>query len=181
MIDILINLYCFVAGGLYPIYKSLSCIDTSSSNQTKQWMTYWVLYTIYNFGYFILGLVLCWIPFYSIIKAIAITYLVHPNTLGAEKMYNIVFNPIFDHYQEREIDLDSLEPNEKDIYIIIISILNCIDSQAKKINKKYPQLNDIIAKFKNYSNGDNIKKIAGEYVNSILNQAIKNISEKKVN
>jgi receptor expression-enhancing protein 5/6 len=79
-----------ILGFLYPAYKSIQAMNTDGMGDDKQWLTYWIVFSLFsvidnNFE-FILEL----IPFFHLIKLLFLFYLFHPGYNGAEKVYNIV-------------------------------------------------------------------------------------------
>ena len=52
-----------------------------------QWLTYWVTYVTLNLVESLLWPVLMWVPFYSLIKCVVISWLVMPRFLGARLLY----------------------------------------------------------------------------------------------
>lgn len=57
----------------------------------KQWLTYWILFSIITLADATIGFALEFIPFYHILKLALFVALFHPQLKGAEKLYDQVF------------------------------------------------------------------------------------------
>ena len=75
-----------LASFVYPAYMSLGCIEGNGGE--KQWLTYWLIYTLYGILEGPIGFVTAIIPYYSLFKLAMFMYLFHPSTLGATKVYD---------------------------------------------------------------------------------------------
>jgi len=98
------SLICNFVGFLYPAYMSFKALETSGSGDDKQWLTYWVVYSLFTVLDTFIGFTLSFIPFYYFIKLAFFVYLFHPQTLGASVIYDKVIQPVLKKY---EGDIDS--------------------------------------------------------------------------
>jgi receptor expression-enhancing protein 5/6 len=82
-----------LVGFLYPAYASFKAIDSSDPNDDTQWLTYWVIFAIFNLLESTLSFLVTWIPFYFLIKLAFLVWLYHPTTSGAVVVYSSVVRP----------------------------------------------------------------------------------------
>ena len=76
-----------LASFVYPAYMSLGCIEGNGGE--KQWLTYWLIYTLYGILEGPIGFVTAIIPYYSLFKLAMFMYLFHPQTEGATMVYDM--------------------------------------------------------------------------------------------
>jgi receptor expression-enhancing protein 5/6 len=100
---ILDDLTCNLIGILYPAYLSFKAIETQESDDDKQWLTYWVVFAIYNIIDDFSSILFFWLPFYYPIKLIVLLWMVWPKTRGAQVLYEVVIKRILKMY-EAQID-----------------------------------------------------------------------------
>ena len=106
-------------GFVYPAYMSFKALETKRKDDDTQWLTYWIIFSMFRIFDGISGIILQFIPIYSILKLVFLVYLYHPRFRGANTVYFYIIQPIFLKY-EKKIDeklneinpLDSL-PEEK--------------------------------------------------------------------
>ncbi|BEI99478.1 hypothetical protein CcaverHIS631_0405210 [Cutaneotrichosporon cavernicola] len=71
-----------------PAYLSIKALESPSTNDDKQWLTYWIVYGTFNLIESVaLRPILYWVPFYFVFKSIFIVWLFLPSTRGAEVVY----------------------------------------------------------------------------------------------
>merc|ERR1712151_159056 len=75
-------------GILYPTVQSLLTISKKDETRITQWLTYWIVFGIFEFVDHFAEWILCIIPFFYVLKMLAIIYLFHPSTNGATSIYN---------------------------------------------------------------------------------------------
>lgn len=98
------SLICNVVGFLYPAYMSFKALETTDdSKDDKQWLTYWVVYSLFTVMDSFIGFTLSFIPFYYFLKLSFYVYLFHPKTMGATIVYDKIVNPLLKKY-ESQID-----------------------------------------------------------------------------
>ncbi|KAH8739572.1 hypothetical protein FG386_001129 [Cryptosporidium ryanae] len=96
-------LICSIVGFIYPAYMSFKALETPDKTDDKQWLTYWVVYSIFSIVEVFIDIVLFWIPFYYLFKLCFLFWLFLPQTTGAVVLYTHVFRPILLRFQT-EID-----------------------------------------------------------------------------
>lgn len=94
---------CNMVGILYPAYLSFKAIETQESDDDKQWLTYWVVFAIYNILDDFSSILFFWMPFYYPIKLLVLLWMVWPKTRGAIVLYDRVIKKILKTY-ESQID-----------------------------------------------------------------------------
>ncbi|KAL9624384.1 MAG: hypothetical protein Q9160_001346 [Pyrenula sp. 1 TL-2023] len=100
---IVADLIASVVTILFPIFASYKALQTSDPAQLTPWLMYWVVLSLIllaeSYTVFIIG----WLPFYSWIRLILLSYLVLPQTQGAKLLYQSYISPfIFQHETEIE-------------------------------------------------------------------------------
>jgi len=101
-----------VIGTVYPAYVSLRLISAPSvSQQDKtQWLSYWVIFSLYDILSYFEEYLFSWLPLFDLFKVAFFVWLFLPNTRGAEQVYRIVFQPLlarFDRSSAR-VELNKL-------------------------------------------------------------------------
>ncbi|KAI3639019.1 hypothetical protein MIR68_003517 [Amoeboaphelidium protococcarum] len=86
-------------GFLYPAYKSFKAIESHATDDDTQWLTYWTVYGFFTVIEFFTDILLHWLPFYYIIKAAVLTYLLLPQFRGAVVVYKHVIRPFLLSHQ----------------------------------------------------------------------------------
>uniref|UniRef100_A0A915KRH8 Receptor expression-enhancing protein n=1 Tax=Romanomermis culicivorax TaxID=13658 RepID=A0A915KRH8_ROMCU len=87
------ELACNFVGFVYPAYMSFKAIESPSKDDDTQWLTYWVVFAVFNVIEFASDVIVGWFPFYWLVKCALMLYLHLPMTKGAEKLYNAYIRP----------------------------------------------------------------------------------------
>ncbi|KAL3821374.1 hypothetical protein ACJIZ3_007279 [Penstemon smallii] len=72
---------------LYPLYASMRAIESPSTLDDQQWLTYWVLYSFITLFELSCWQILQWLPFWPYIKLVFCIWLVLPIFNGAAFIY----------------------------------------------------------------------------------------------
>ncbi|XP_021299767.1 HVA22-like protein c [Herrania umbratica] len=80
---------------VYPLYASIKAIETRSSNDDQQWLTYWVLYSMITLFELTFAKVLEWFPIWPYAKLIVTCWLVLPHFNGAAYVYRHFIRPFY--------------------------------------------------------------------------------------
>ncbi|KAK1286350.1 HVA22-like protein f [Acorus calamus] len=72
---------------LYPLYASIRAIETPSSLDDQQWLTYWVLYSLITLFELSCYKFLAWFPLWPYMKLVFCLWLVLPIFNGAAYIY----------------------------------------------------------------------------------------------
>ncbi|CAD8124852.1 unnamed protein product [Paramecium sonneborni] len=86
---------------IYPAYRSIKAIETSNKDDDKQWLSYWILFSIITLADSTIGCLLEFIPFYHVLKLSIFVVLFHPNINGAEKVYLTFVQPLYLKYHQK--------------------------------------------------------------------------------
>ena len=78
-----------IIGVVYPCFKSIKALDSEGIDDDKQWLTYWMVFSIFSFIDSSGGFFLSYIPFYYLIKLLILIWLQNPLTLGAKSIYKM--------------------------------------------------------------------------------------------
>ncbi|KAJ2306474.1 ER membrane protein DP1/Yop1 [Coemansia sp. RSA 2706] len=65
-----------------------------AGNDDAQWLTYWVVFGLFNVVEYFTGFLLYWFPFYYLIKLGFLVWLMLPATRGAERLYHAGIKPV---------------------------------------------------------------------------------------
>ncbi|VWU49285.1 protein YOP1, putative [Hepatocystis sp. ex Piliocolobus tephrosceles] len=87
-------LICNLVGFAYPAYQSFKAVESQSTDETKLWLTYWVVFSLFFFIEYLIDIILFWVPFYYLMKLLFLLYLYMPQLRGAETVYNYIIRPI---------------------------------------------------------------------------------------
>ena len=94
--------YISVALGVaYPAFMSFLALESDGHDDDKQWLTYWVIFGMFNIVDQWSGFILHFIPFYFVFKLCFLVFLFHPKTLGATLIYNAYILPTMQKYEEQ--------------------------------------------------------------------------------
>merc|ERR1712025_989169 len=77
----------------YPAYKSFKAIESKSKEDDTQWLTYWVVYGVFNILEHAVAFVVAMIPYYGLFKMGFLIFCYHPSTMGATQIYSKVLSP----------------------------------------------------------------------------------------
>lgn len=92
---------CTVVGLLYPMYGSFKALEGGQHEEVQQWMQYWTTYAALSLSEHVFYRVLAWVPFYHILRILAVLWLFHPSTQGASMVYSWVLAPALRLYSPR--------------------------------------------------------------------------------
>ena len=77
-------------------------IETKENlDDDKQWLTYWMAFSLLNFADSVLGFLLRLIPFYQLIKMLVLIWLQNPMTQGAKILYEKYLKPLTIKYKDQ--------------------------------------------------------------------------------
>ena len=93
--------YITVALGVaYPAFMSFLALESEGTDDDKQWLTYWVIFGLFNIIDQWSGFILTLSPFYFVIKLVFLVLLMHPSVNGATHCYNWWILPTMQKYEE---------------------------------------------------------------------------------
>uniref|UniRef100_A0A7C9DFY5 HVA22-like protein n=1 Tax=Opuntia streptacantha TaxID=393608 RepID=A0A7C9DFY5_OPUST len=72
---------------LYPLYASMRAIESPTTLDDQQWLTYWVIYSLITLFELSAWRILQWLPFWPYVKLLFCMWLVLPIFNGAAYIY----------------------------------------------------------------------------------------------
>ncbi|KDO20562.1 hypothetical protein SPRG_22323 [Saprolegnia parasitica CBS 223.65] len=86
-------------GVLYPAYASFKALETPATDDDKQWLTYWVVFSITSSAEEVAERVVSYLPGYYVLKCIFLVWLMLPKTRGAIIVYDKYLQPLLKQYE----------------------------------------------------------------------------------
>jgi receptor expression-enhancing protein 5/6 len=77
-----------LVGFVYPAFKSFQAIETKNKTDDTQWLVYWVIFAFFSIGETFIDFLLYWIPYYYAAKLAVLLWAMHPQTRGAQFLYD---------------------------------------------------------------------------------------------
>lgn len=87
------ELLCNGVSFLYPAFVSIKAIETATKDDDTQWLTYWVVFALFNVFEFASDEIVGWFPIYWLVKCAVMLWLYLPMTRGAQMLYMRVIRP----------------------------------------------------------------------------------------
>ena len=78
---------------LYPAYASVRAIESKGTDDDTQWLTYWLVFSLFKLIEGVADSILQYIPFYFIVKITFLVWCFYPGTDGAKVVYESVIQP----------------------------------------------------------------------------------------
>jgi len=88
------QLLCNFIGFLYPAYRSIKALESSSKSDDTQWLMYWVVFSLFSVLEFFSDALVGWVPFYWLMKCAFLLYCMSPLE-GSSVIYHRVIRPYF--------------------------------------------------------------------------------------
>ncbi|RHY11828.1 hypothetical protein DYB35_010385 [Aphanomyces astaci] len=86
-------------GVLYPAYASFKALETPQTDDDKQWLTYWVVFSITSSAEEVAEKVVAYLPGYYVCKCIFLVWMMLPKTRGAIWVYERFIKPMLIKYE----------------------------------------------------------------------------------
>lgn len=84
---------CNLVGFVYPAYASFKALETKEADDDVQWLTYWVVHSVFATMDAVLGNTLGWIPLFYEMKLLFIIWMIVPQFKGAKVLYEHYIKP----------------------------------------------------------------------------------------
>lgn len=117
-----------MVGTIYPVFYTIDTLEHHTGDD-KQWLTYWIVFSIFTIIDMFSGFVLKIVPFYFIAKIMFLIWCFMPNTQGATIIYNLIISRVFDAYEK---DFESVTEDLKSELSSFISREKKDDVKKKK-------------------------------------------------
>jgi len=75
---------------LYPAIHSIRAIQSSDKDDDKHWLTYWMIFGLFNFLETFVGFILAFIPYYAYVRLALFAWLMLPQFQGSKYLYENV-------------------------------------------------------------------------------------------
>ena len=89
-------------GVAYPVFMSFHALESNGLGDDQQWLTYWVVFGLFNMIDQFAGFILHFIPFYYVLKLAVLIWLFHPKSQGATWVYDNYIKEYAGHINEIE-------------------------------------------------------------------------------
>eukprot|EP00227_Mantoniella_beaufortii_P010234 CAMPEP_0197591236 /NCGR_PEP_ID=MMETSP1326-20131121/12961_1 /TAXON_ID=1155430 /ORGANISM="Genus nov. species nov., Strain RCC2288" /LENGTH=169 /DNA_ID=CAMNT_0043156627 /DNA_START=235 /DNA_END=744 /DNA_ORIENTATION=+ len=89
-----------VVGFVYPAYASYKALESSTPEASAQWLTYWVVFSIFTVFEFFADAAISWVPLYYLLKLTFVVWLMAPRTKGATILYVRFIMPLIKKHEE---------------------------------------------------------------------------------
>ena len=78
---------------LYPAYASVRAIESDGTEDDTQWLTYWLVFSLFKLMEGVADSILQYIPFYFVVKITFLVWCFYPGIDGAKVVYEYVIKP----------------------------------------------------------------------------------------
>ena len=78
---------------LYPAYASVRAIESEGKDDDTQWLTYWLVFSLFKLVEGVADSILQYIPFYFVIKITFLVWCFYPGVDGAKLVYESAIRP----------------------------------------------------------------------------------------
>ena len=94
-------------GVIYPVVMSFLALESKGHEDDKQWLTYWVVFGLFNIVDQFASIILHYIPFYHFLKLCFLVFLYLPQVKGATLVYNALILPNFEEIDAKVGNMES--------------------------------------------------------------------------
>jgi len=96
---------CDTLAFVYPCYKSFKALRSQDADEHTFWLTYWVVYGLFDLVEIVCDAFLAWFPFYAFSKGVFLICCFHSRIRLCVVIYDLVIRPLF---RRSEDSLDRL-------------------------------------------------------------------------
>jgi len=82
-----------VVGFAYPFYATIKAVESTDKEDDTQWLTYWLVFSLFKVVEGVADVLISFIPFYFFIKVAFLVWCYYPTTQGAKVIYHNVIKP----------------------------------------------------------------------------------------
>ena len=86
---------------LYPALHSIRAIESEDEDDDKVWLTYWMVFGVFNVIETFFGFIFWFIPYWGWIRPGFFVWLLLPNFNGAKVIYDSVLRPLCDQNKDK--------------------------------------------------------------------------------
>lgn len=92
---------CNILGMIYPAYASMKALENQGNYTKEHWLKYWTVFSTINLLEIFLEVFLVWLPMYSLIKFLFLTWCMVPiSANGSFVTYGSIIQPLFHQHSE---------------------------------------------------------------------------------
>lgn len=128
----LCRMLAFFVGMVFPTYESFKAIESKYPGDDTQWLMYWVCYAVLLSLEQVAWPFLVWIPFYRLVRVVALAWLALPQTRGASLLYESFVRPFLLVAVEKARELPALEPYVRDFMPVAKRKIEATFEKAKQ-------------------------------------------------
>ena len=85
---------------LYPTVHSIRAIESPAKDDDKIWLTYWMVFGLFNVAETYFGFVFYFIPYWDWLRLILFIWLLHPQFNGSKVLYDSVIRKLLDQNKD---------------------------------------------------------------------------------
>jgi len=89
-----------LVGFVYPAYASYKALESKTPEAAAQWLTYWVVFSLFSVFEYVADFAVSWIPLYYAAKLAFVIWLMAPQTKGATTLYVRYIMPLIKQHEE---------------------------------------------------------------------------------
>jgi receptor expression-enhancing protein 5/6 len=86
---------------LYPALHSIRAIQSADEDDDKHWLTYWMIFGLFNFMDTFAGFILNCIPYWAYVRLILFSWLMLPQFKGAKWLYESFIREAMENNREK--------------------------------------------------------------------------------
>ena len=76
-------------------------MESDRLDAAAEWLTYWVIFSLFSVLESVASFLVSWIPFYNVLKLMFLLWLLLPRFKGASKLYQALVQPIIRKHESK--------------------------------------------------------------------------------
>lgn len=125
---------------MYPSYASYKALESKSQESAAQWLTYWVVFSLFTVVEYAADWLISWIPLYYLGKLAFILWLQMPQTQGATLIYRTHVLPLL---KRHEVSIDhALEEGRRTAETNLLELRNRGMAHLSRLRGSESEAND---------------------------------------